>query len=261
MTRQWHQVPDIILLWRYIYLTSPEDGTGNGTQGWGEYLKYSVREEIIVLNKAIAGRSARSYTHEGRFAAIAETVKPGDWVVIEFGHNDGGTPNPLDKGRSDCPGESDELCYVQYSGANATLYGSGNLTVHTFNWYMEQAGRNFTSKGANVLISSQTPDNPWETGNFSYAPPRFVQHANDSARAIHAAYVNHFDYTDEFWYKLGREEVDSFFPLDHTHTSPIAADYVSKAFVKGVLCGHDDFKQVIKNQSREVFGQCLRQNN
>ena len=54
--------------------------------GWGEFLQYSL--SIPVVNKAIAGRSARSYTVEGHFAEIAALVKPEDFVVIEFGHND-----------------------------------------------------------------------------------------------------------------------------------------------------------------------------
>jgi lysophospholipase L1-like esterase len=44
------------------------------------------------VNDAIAGRSARSYTREGRFNNIAGVLKAGDWVIIEFGHNDGGAP-------------------------------------------------------------------------------------------------------------------------------------------------------------------------
>ena len=57
-------------------------------------------------NSAIAGRSARSYTREGRFQTIANVLKPGDWVIVEFGHNDGGSPYPAssDNGRADCPG-------------------------------------------------------------------------------------------------------------------------------------------------------------
>jgi rhamnogalacturonan acetylesterase len=88
-------------------------GGGNGTEGWGQYLHYSFNNETVYINNsAIAGRSARSYTREGRFQYIAEALKPGDWVVIEFGTNDGGSPYPAsnDNGRADCPG------YGLYSG-------------------------------------------------------------------------------------------------------------------------------------------------
>jgi hypothetical protein len=82
-------------------------GGGNGTEGWGQYLHYSFSNETVYINNsAIAGRSARSYTREGRFEYIAQALKPGDWVVIEFGTNDGGSSYlaSKDNGRADCPG-------------------------------------------------------------------------------------------------------------------------------------------------------------
>lgn len=89
--------------------TAAPGGGHNGTEGWGQYLQYSFLPSVaFVNNSAYAGRSARTFTREGRFAAIAEKIRNDDWVIIEFGHNDGGTP-PVnatagDKGRADCPG-------------------------------------------------------------------------------------------------------------------------------------------------------------
>jgi rhamnogalacturonan acetylesterase len=61
--------------------TMASGGGGSNTQGWGEYLKYSLN--IAVLNYAVAGRSARSYTDEGRFNTVAAAVVSGDFVIIE----------------------------------------------------------------------------------------------------------------------------------------------------------------------------------
>lgn len=70
--------------------TMAPGGGHNGTEGWGQYLQYSLDESRIkVNNSAYAGRSARTFTREGRFQAIFDKVRPGDWAVIEFGHNDG----------------------------------------------------------------------------------------------------------------------------------------------------------------------------
>jgi rhamnogalacturonan acetylesterase len=69
---------------------------------------------LTVSNSAIAGRSARSFTREGRFAAVAATVKEGDWVVVEFGHNDGGSLATSDNGRTDCFGSGTETCQTTY---------------------------------------------------------------------------------------------------------------------------------------------------
>lgn len=97
-----------------IYLagdsTMAKAGGGSGTEGWGEFLRYSFPSSYVVSNKAIGGRSARSFTREGRFQAIADVVKSGDWVVVEFGHNDGGSLTPTDNGRTDCFGDGTQTC-------------------------------------------------------------------------------------------------------------------------------------------------------
>ena len=213
--------------------------------GWGQYLGYSL--DIEIVNDAIGGRSARSFTNEGRFQAIIDAVAPGDFVVIEFGHNDGGSLSTTDNGRTDCPGDGEETCISPTTGE----------TVYTFVFYEVEAGKALQAKGANVIISSQTPDNPWESGTFTYAPSRFVGYAKTAAAAIGAAYVDHGQYVADRFEALGVTTVDSFYPNDHTHTSPEGADVVSAAFVKGVLCANDVLAAHVKNTTSSVLGSCV----
>lgn len=124
--------------------TMAKNGAGDGdTDGWGQYIGDYV--SITAVNDAIGGRSARSYWDEGRFATVAAAVKSGDIVVIEFGHNDGGSPESDDNGRSDCPGAGTETCVSDSTGA----------TVYTFVYYVIQAAKLMTAKGATVILSSQ----------------------------------------------------------------------------------------------------------
>lgn len=188
--------------------TMAPGGGNNGTEGWGQYLQYSfgtnssgtIRAQIN--NSAIAGRSARSFTREGRFDAIAAQLKQGDWVIVEFGHNDGSSPYPAssDNGRADCPGAGNETCPTVYEYATcqtpkdstsnqSSLFldylsltshsNSSNATeiVLTYPTYLINASKMFLAKGAKVILSSPTPDNPWETGNYTYAPDRFSYYA------------------------------------------------------------------------------------
>lgn len=56
-----------------------KEGGGSGTEGWGQYLQYSFNVvNYAVENDAIAGRSARSYTREGRFQTVANSLKVGN---------------------------------------------------------------------------------------------------------------------------------------------------------------------------------------
>lgn len=66
---------------------------------------------LPVVNKAIAGTSARSFTETGDFANLISLVVENDWVVIEFGHNDG-TAGAVDNGRQDAVGDAYNLTSV-----------------------------------------------------------------------------------------------------------------------------------------------------
>ncbi len=57
-------------------------------RGWGHVLGGFFTEDIIVDNHAVNGRSSKSFIDEGRWDKVLSRIKPGDYVVIQFGHND-----------------------------------------------------------------------------------------------------------------------------------------------------------------------------
>ncbi|WP_246021103.1 rhamnogalacturonan acetylesterase [Paenibacillus lentus] len=62
--------------------------------GWGEYLQDYFQSSIHVDNRAINGRSTKSFLAEGRLTAIEQDFRIGDYLFIQFGHNDGKVENP-----------------------------------------------------------------------------------------------------------------------------------------------------------------------
>jgi lysophospholipase L1-like esterase len=57
--------------------------------GWGEMLgKFFEDGKVIIDNRAQNGRSTRTFISEGRWQAIVDALHPGDYVLIQFGHND-----------------------------------------------------------------------------------------------------------------------------------------------------------------------------
>ena len=62
---------------------------GSPERGWGMALQCYFNEEFIrVDNHAVNGRSSKSFIDEGRWDKVLELMKPGDYVIIQFGHND-----------------------------------------------------------------------------------------------------------------------------------------------------------------------------
>ena len=63
-------------------------------RGWGQLFRELVLPPLRLENRAVNGRSTKSFRDEGRWDAIVEALLPGDWVVIQFGHNDEKAADP-----------------------------------------------------------------------------------------------------------------------------------------------------------------------
>ena len=61
---------------------------GNPERGWGQMLPGFLSEEVQVDNHAVNGRSTKSFIDEGRWEKVRNRIKKGDYVFIQFGHND-----------------------------------------------------------------------------------------------------------------------------------------------------------------------------
>lgn len=64
------------------------DPENNPEHGWGQVLPEIFNDQIVVYNHAVNGRSSRSFIGEGKWEKVMEEVNPGDYVFIQFGHND-----------------------------------------------------------------------------------------------------------------------------------------------------------------------------
>ena len=56
--------------------------------GWGQVLNEFCKDNVKVCNLAAGGRSSKSFIEEGRWQKLLKGAKPGDYVVVQFGHND-----------------------------------------------------------------------------------------------------------------------------------------------------------------------------
>jgi rhamnogalacturonan acetylesterase len=216
--------------------------------GWGVYLPYSITGATVV-NLAIGGRSARSYTDEGRFTSLAAKVVSGDLVIIEFGHNDGGSLSATDNGRTDCGGSGAETCKTP-----------AGVVVQTYPTYLTKAAKLMTAKGARVILSSPTPNNVCEGGTCSYTPPRFTDYCKIVVKNVNtslASFIDHGQYVGNRYIALGAAKTTAFYPVDHTHTSPAGADSVAGQFVKAALCSKSVLASYIKNATASVAGTCV----
>lgn len=69
-------------------MANKDTSGGKQERGWGMMLQECFDENIRVDNHAVNGRSSLSFINEGRWDRVLEKLRPGDYVVIQFGHND-----------------------------------------------------------------------------------------------------------------------------------------------------------------------------
>ena len=61
---------------------------GNPERGWGQVFSMFFSDEVVIENHARNGRSTKSFIAEGRWKSVEEKLQPGNYVFIQFGHND-----------------------------------------------------------------------------------------------------------------------------------------------------------------------------
>jgi lysophospholipase L1-like esterase len=200
------------------------DSTVNSSaplRGWGTELPaFFDTSKINVVNRAIGGRSSRTFITEGRWDKVLAEMKRGDFVLIQFGHNDVGKyDDPAAKGRPSLKGEGDDT-------AEVTKPDGSKETVHTFGWYMRKYCTDAEAKGVSVILCSMVPHKNWNGDKISRAEQAtFVKWTADAAKATDAQFIDLNEVIAEGFEKAGKEKVDTFFGDARTHSTPAGAKF------------------------------------
>src|SRR5262245_29948176 len=94
----------------FIISDSTVHNSSTGLQGWSDVIGNSFDQtRIKVENRARGGRSSRTFQTEGLWDQVLAEIKPGDFVLIQFGHNDGGAINDESRARGSLRGTGEEV--------------------------------------------------------------------------------------------------------------------------------------------------------
>lgn len=80
--------PTIFMIGDSTMANKPDPVDINPERGWGQLLPEFFTEDLLIENHAVNGRSSLSFILEGRWDEVSQKLKPGDYVIIQFGHND-----------------------------------------------------------------------------------------------------------------------------------------------------------------------------
>ncbi|MBS7229678.1 rhamnogalacturonan acetylesterase [Flavobacterium psychroterrae] len=235
--------PEIVLpKKKKVYLIGDSTMANNNdvnAVGWGvAFPAYCDTTRIEVINKARGGRSSRTFDHEGLWDEVKNQLQPGDFILIQFGHNDAGAIDK-EKFRGSIKGNGNETQEV-------TLADGSKETVHTFGWYMEKFICQAKEKGAIPIVLSQTPRNEWPNDKVERRSDTYGKWSKEAAEKENAFYIDLNEIVALEYEKLGKEKVKAFFPKDHTHTGSEGADFNAKTVAESIKklkdCGLKSFE-------------------
>ena len=208
------------------------DKDKDGMWGWGSVIhELFDTNRITVENHAMAGRSARTFLDEGRWDKVYNALQPGDFVLIQFGHNDLGDIN-IGKARGELKGAGEEskVYLMEKTGKYQVIY--------TFGWYLRKFIRDAQEKGAVPIVLSHTPRNMWDNGQITRNMSSFGTWTRQAAEATGAYYVDlnriTADKLQVIGYEQGLKWVGEYFKNDHTHTSWKGALLNAESIVEGL---------------------------
>jgi lysophospholipase L1-like esterase len=209
-----------------------KNGNGNSNnllQGWGSFIAdYFDTTRIRIENDAIGGRSSRTFLTDGRWDKILQKLQKGDYVIMQFGHNDGG---PLD----------------DTARARGTIKGIGNDSVeiynpirkqqeivHTYGWYMRKYVNDAKAAGAIPIVCSPIPRNMWKVGKVIRSNEAYALWAKEVAQQTNAYFIDLNNSIGDAYEKMGKQKTAAFFPGDHTHTNREGALFNANIVINGI---------------------------
>ena len=205
------------------------DGNGrNEYWGWGTLLKpYLDTNRICLSNHAKSGTSTRTFISDGRWTKILETLKAGDCVLIQFGHNDQSEINDSARARGTIKGTGEEVQEI------INVKTKQPETVHTYGWYLRKFIRETKAKGAVPIVLSLVPREKWKDGKVN-REIEYVQWAREVAQAEGSYFIDLNQIIVNKWERMGADAVKSFFPGDHTHTNQKGAELNAASVIDGL---------------------------
>ena len=235
------------------------DKEDDGMWGWASQAQTVFDEsKITLVNAGRAGRSTRTFINEGLWEAVYNSLQPGDFVTIEFGHND---ICPItDKKARGVIAEAKDTCHV-YKMDNGTFE-----LVYSFGWYLKKMIDDVREKGATPILVSLTPRNEWPGGKVERRDESYGKWYREVIEETGVEFIDLHNISADFLDKkfavkslpedkekakakiaeLKEKAGAKYFKKDHTHTSKLGAQMNAQSFAKGLRQNKSELAKYLK---------------
>lgn len=208
-----------------LFIVGDSTARNGANLGWGDHLaNYFDTTKINIANRARAGRSSRTYINEGLWAKTLAEMKPGDTMLLQMGHNDGGDLGGA-KPRGEIKGIGDESQAVPQTAG--PLAGTTE-TVHTYGWYVRKYVAEARAKGVTPVFLTITIRNIWKDGSDGKKHIErdmgYTAYLYQLSEELQVPIADMATLEADSLESLGPEKTALLFPIDHTHTSAVGAE-------------------------------------
>lgn len=222
------QTPTLFLIGDSTVRNGQGVGTG-GQWGWGEpIVDLFDASKVKVRNMALGGTSSRTFLTGGNWDKVMAELKPGDFVIMQFGHNDNGPLDDTSRARGTIKGVGDELKEID------NPITKKHEVVHTYGWYLRKYIADTRAKGATPIVCSLIPRKTWKDGKIERGTKGYGGWAEAVAKAEDVAFVDLNGIIADKYDAMGEEKVEPMFADPHTHTSRVGAELNAQSVIEGL---------------------------
>ena len=202
--------------------------------------------KITYTNVAVSGRSARNYIRERRWEKVYNSLQPGDFVLLQFGHND----ISHKKERGAILGTKD-TCHV-YKMEKDGRYE----LVYSFGWYLKKMIDDTREKGATPILLSLTPRNLWIDGKIERRNDIYGKWYREVVEQTGVEFIDVHNISADFLDKKfasksaekSKAKASTYFVRDHTHTSLTGAQMNARSVAKGLRQNGSPLAKYLKDK-------------
>ncbi|WP_323814901.1 rhamnogalacturonan acetylesterase [Cellvibrio sp. NN19] len=195
----------------------------NGEWGWGDYLQPHLNsKKINVVNRAVGGLSSRTFYTGGYWQRALNMMRPGDVLVMQFGHNDNAPINDKERARGTLKGVADN-----YEQITNELTGKPE-TVYSYGGYLRKFIGEARARGVTTVICSPVPRKQWTNKKINRPQNSYPDWAYQIALQTGSGFIDLNNLVANEYDQLGVKKVDALFADAHTHTSQAGAELNAK---------------------------------
>lgn len=244
-----NEKPTIFMVGDSTVKNGQGDGAG-GLWGWGDYIgQFLDSTKVKVENHALGGTSSRTYQDLGLWDSVYHTLHKGDYVLIQFGHNDDGPINDDFRARGTIKGIGNESEVI-----DNMLTGKHEI-VHSYGWYIRKVVTEAKAKGAIPIVLSPIPRNDWNEGKVPLNNTSYGLWAKQIAEEEQVTFI---DLNTQMAHKmeaLGEPQVTGtyFYERDHTHTTAKGAIMASEIITDALKSTSNTLKNYVLEEPMDVL--------